>query len=175
VCPTCGKVSVSFDPFTSLQLAVPLKTNAVIRIVYVHPVINLEDKVQPPILLSINIDMQKSCKVLKIEIVENLRNQTGIHVDNLNIELFEIGSDRLPMSLVRNSNLISEVTGGVLFAYLKNPEHDMNSIIFNRTISVPVRENCDGNVQVQLGFPIFMSFNSDWSASKIRFHIWLQV
>ena len=179
VCPVCKKVSVSFDYFNTLQLAVPLKSEAPVKLLFISQVLKPNDEPIPPIFLTIKIDLNKSCILLKHALAEQLGNMKYFtsKIDPSLLEIFEIDSEsKLPSNFIRSTSIISEFAGSMLFAYLNNKEHDRSSMIFNRTITTSMSEDQSLGYDIDLlGYPILLTYSSSWSVSRLRFQIWLQV
>jgi hypothetical protein len=179
VCPTCKKVSVKFDYFTTLQLAIPLQSEVVVRVLYVHSTYNATETNKKPILLSIKIDLNKTSRVLKSIMVEQLRAEFGISLEHSSVELFEVDPEtRLPISVMTPSTSISEISGSVVFAYRREAGHDSFLFVYNRAIVFPEPGSSGPDAAAAMeviGYPIGFSFHRDMSFAKLRYYIWLQV
>lgn len=179
VCPTCQRVSVKFDYFTTLQLAIPLQSEVIVKVLYVHATYNVAEENRKPMLLSIKIDLNKNARYLKTLVVEQLQAVFGMTLDQTSIELFEVDPEtRLPISLMTPSTFISEITGSVVFAYRRDITHDQFLFVYNRAFifnDSGATSNNDAGAMEVIGYPIGFSFHRDMNFSKIRFYIWLQV
>jgi hypothetical protein len=178
VCPACSRVSVKFDYFTTLQLAIPLQSEVVVKVLYVPTVQTVAALSDPPMLVSIKLELNKNGRALKAAVAERISNEFDVIIDPTSLELFEVDPEtRLPVAVMMNSTVISEITGSIVFAYSKQDKaHDGFIFIFNRAIIFPesIESEDDASVEV-LGYPILISFETSWSVAKVRFQIWLQV
>jgi len=169
VCPSCEKVSVSFDAFNHVSLEIPQSRSAPIR---VEIVVVTQKQPQP---LKIGLYMGRNSPIREVK--EGIAQLCD--VDPRRITLCHVFKSQIE-SIVPDNKCVADLRhNDIVMAYEIEPLNEANTfhfVIHHRLITKDpapmLLEDSDNEEDEAFGFPLLMSFSVDATCAEVWASIW---
>lgn len=201
----CSRVSVTFDYFNTLQLAIPgpMSHVMVVFVPYIEGIGGVSDIAKHKQLLRCvleDLPQGTSATMLAVKhmLVETLMRHHIVRRDQSGAKIIDEGGapvlaiddlffvswnphTKLIENVASNSDDIRKITGeGMLNLLAFHSDHKLsnNAVLLQKRHVT--RHNILGNVIEQnkmelIGCPLYLSFDPSWSCARVRYLIWQQV
>ena len=176
-CPDCKKVSVSFDYFQTIEIAIPRSTTRTFSVIY-FPTFDVMSPPKQPILVSVTLDRSALIATLKEHLIHII--QTNYEVDNdfSKVQFVELDKNNIIGRSLKFKDSISTIPdnteiGAYNYGPLKEDKKTTLCILYQRKI-IPT-EKSGTYLTPYVSYPMIFPVDSNWTTNRLRLHIFSYV
>ena len=186
LCPDCSKISVSFDYYQTVELAIPRNSTKSITIIYVPQIENEKvDEDLKPTLYSVIVGRFSSIEQTKnalIKLIQNKSSMSEIDMDKETLTFLEIHPiSKIALKRHHNNVSVKDLDDEIIIGayHLQNQKLPASIVLYQRKIEYNRNKgsNNSGPFDVKnIGFPMMISFDLlKWNCLRIRYLLWTHI
>jgi len=172
-CPDCKKVSVSFDYFQTIEIAIPRSTTRTFSVIY-FPTFDMMSPPKQPIIVSITLDRSTPVATLKEKMVHIIENNYGVDDDFSRIQFVELDKNNIIGRPIKLKDILSTIPENIeIGAYNYGPSKEDKKttlcILYQRKI-IPT-EKSGTYLTPYVSYPMIFPIDTNWTTNRLRLHI----